>query len=178
MKKLLCISILLIGYCHAQEIPNLATLKSEYNGNINTLDFLNYIMFRLINPSYGFMGSEKDIEDIIRQWYKEDPALFLTVRLNSKGVGHTIADQFAIDIRTNELLPEKLRTSPTSFLSEFLYRKGTILQVLKQLGLQTLSDEKVNEIAQLQVEKEVAYANELEKRSKKEALGFRPIGLR
>ena len=36
MKKLLCISILIISYCHAQEIPSLNELKDRYpDVNIN-----------------------------------------------------------------------------------------------------------------------------------------------
>ncbi len=135
--------------------PNisLSSLKKEYlaydpSNTIYSSGFINYIMSSLNIP--GFKGSNEDRENVIKSWNSEDPKLLKTTFEIVPGIHGTIADEYAVDIREKELLPSHL--VPVGGL----YVKGPILEVLTKLGLRTLSEEKINKIAQLEVDKTIA----------------------
>jgi hypothetical protein len=160
MKKLLLTNVLVValmlispsvalGVAIFDPNISLSSLKADYRGtDIYGSNFLNRIMFSLNIP--GFKGSDKDRENVIKNWNNEDPKLLSTVFEVAPGIYGTIADQYAIDIRTNELLPSKLVPSGG------LYVKDTILQTLQQLGLQKLSEEKIDEAARLKAKRIIA----------------------
>lgn len=131
--------------------PNisLSSLKKDYQGtDIYGSNFINRIMYSLNIPV--FKGSDQDRENVIKNWNNEDPKLLKTTFEIAPGIQGTIADKYAVDIRENELLPSRL--VPVGGL----YVKGPIFEVLKKLGLQTLSEEKIDEIARLQADKIIA----------------------
>lgn len=147
MKKLLCISILIISYCHAQEIPSLSELKDRYpDVNINKNNssrFLSAQIDLLLNKSID------ELADILNKWYSEDPAMFQakwTIK-NNEGQDQelTLTDLYTVRAEAEKYLPQEYNNE---FIKKSTAFANAVAHALKNLGIPfTLSDEELTAFA-------------------------------
>lgn len=149
--------------CVAQDIPTLAQLRAKFEENKKYLAKTHPDEAEKLNDSSFLLDSIYNIpanviKKALEQWYQEQPEIFNNTFLISEqpvgGMPVSFVDVFAITRRQRDHLLNKKLPVGVVDRTMTLDHLNTIIDTLKKFGVkQTLSDEQIDSLAQLEADR-------------------------